>query len=224
MLATPFYIYRHIRLDTNEVFYIGKGKNRRRKYDYERAYCKSHSRNPFWQNIVSKCGDFEVEIMMEFGNHDDCVAKEKEMIELYGRRDLSLGTLVNMTDGGDGHCGLIVSDRIRKIRSFHAKKPRNKKWVESIRKARKNGGNGGVVKHGDKLPKSWKEKISKGKIGKKNPWFGKPSPVSKKVVNMKTGVIYDSIARAARAENIAPGALYSYLDGSRKNRTDLRKL
>lgn len=48
-----FYVYRHIRRDTGEVFYIGKGfKNR--------AY-SFLNRNPYWHNIVNKCG-FDVEI------------------------------------------------------------------------------------------------------------------------------------------------------------------
>jgi hypothetical protein len=39
MLESKFYIYRHIRPDTNEVFYIGKGNNLdKRKSKYHRAY------------------------------------------------------------------------------------------------------------------------------------------------------------------------------------------
>lgn len=43
------YLYRHIRLDTNEVFYIGVSCNA----NYKRAYSKTH-RNQFWENIVKK--------------------------------------------------------------------------------------------------------------------------------------------------------------------------
>lgn len=44
-----FYLYRHIRHDKNEPFYIGIGRTR----NYERAFRKT-SRNKFWKNIVSK--------------------------------------------------------------------------------------------------------------------------------------------------------------------------
>ena len=43
-----FYTYVHVRLDTNKVFYVGKGKLRR-------AYSKQH-RNKYWNNVVNKCG------------------------------------------------------------------------------------------------------------------------------------------------------------------------
>ena len=227
MLATPYYIYRHIRTDTNDVFYIGKGKNRRNKYDYERAHCKTHSRNKLWKNIVKKCGDYKVEIMMEFDNHDACVAKEKEMIELYGRRNLSLGPLANLTDGGDGSCGIIVSPELRKKRSENAKGQRSKAWTEAIRKARKNGGNGGVVKFGDKLPRSWRESLSKSKIGKKNPMHGrcgKNHPTAKRVINVKTSKIYESITEAAKICDYDMKQLHGWLSGYRKNPTDLRLL
>jgi len=43
------YVYRHIRLDKNEPFYIGIGKID----NYKRAYLKS-IRNVIWKQIVNK--------------------------------------------------------------------------------------------------------------------------------------------------------------------------
>jgi transposase len=88
-----YYIYRHIRLDKNEVFYIGLGKNRR-------AWCKD-GRNIYWKNIAKK-SSYEVEVILGNLTREQAIEKEMEFIKLYGRKDLGLGTLCNKTDGGDG--------------------------------------------------------------------------------------------------------------------------
>ena len=218
------YVYIHTRPDTGEPFYVGKGTARKRKKspDFERAYCRD-SRNTHWRRVVAKHG-LAVEIIAMFKTDAAAQLFEIALILEIGRVDLGSGPLVNLTDGGDGHAGRIFSEAEIKRLSDLARRPRTGAWIASIRRARKNGGNGGVVKHGDKLPPSWVASLARGKLGAKNPWFGKPSPVSKKVINRETGTIYDSIARAAAAEGIAPGALYSYLDGSRHNPTRLARL
>lgn len=87
-------IYLHRRLDTNQVFYIGIGNTK------QRAYSKNN-RNLYWHNIVSNIG-YNVEIIEENLSWEEACQKEKYWIKLYGRKDLNEGTLVNMTDGGDG--------------------------------------------------------------------------------------------------------------------------
>ena len=52
-----YYIYRHIRLDTDEVFYIGRGTKSKTfsktiENEYKRAYSKK--RSSFWENITNK--------------------------------------------------------------------------------------------------------------------------------------------------------------------------
>lgn len=112
------YLYRHIRLDTNVPFYIGIGSYRKNRKDtYERAYSKS-LRSIFWNRIVAKT-DYRVEIMLENLSREEACAKECEFISLYGRRDLGTGTLVNMTNGGDGVFNL--SPESRKVMSEKAK-------------------------------------------------------------------------------------------------------
>jgi hypothetical protein len=90
------YLYRHIRVDKNEVFYIGIGSDP----SYDRANTVK-GRNTYWKRIVNKTS-FNVEIMIDFLSWEDACAKEKEFIKIYGRRDLGLGTLCNLTDGADG--------------------------------------------------------------------------------------------------------------------------
>jgi hypothetical protein len=91
------YVYRHIRIDKNEPFYIGIGKDD----TYKRAYQSSKTkRSDFWHNIASK--GYEVEILMDNLNWEQACEKEKEFISIYGRKDLGQGSLVNLTNGGDG--------------------------------------------------------------------------------------------------------------------------
>jgi hypothetical protein len=99
-------LYRHIRKDTQDIFYIGIGKT------IKRAFSLS-DRNKRWRNII-KFADYEVDIIFEDLSWDEACEKEKEFIQIYGRRDLGLGTLVNMTNGGDGANGLIQTEETRK--------------------------------------------------------------------------------------------------------------
>jgi hypothetical protein len=98
-------VYRHIRLDTNQVFYIGIGTEKR-PYSL-------NGRNTHWSKIVKKT-DYRVDILFDDLTWEECCEKEKELISLYGRKDLGLGTLVNMTDGGEGNLGLIFSEEHKK--------------------------------------------------------------------------------------------------------------
>jgi hypothetical protein len=86
-------VYRHIRLDKNEPFYIGIGS-------MKRAYSKQ-GRNVIWKNIVKKT-EYRVDILFEDLTREEACEKEIEFIKLYGRKDLGTGTLSNRTDGGEG--------------------------------------------------------------------------------------------------------------------------
>lgn len=93
------YVYRHIRLDKNEPFYIGIGSDD----NYSRAYSRKN-RNKIWHGIVNK-SDFRVEVMIDNLSKDDACQKEMEYISLYGKIINSTGILANITDGGDGILG-----------------------------------------------------------------------------------------------------------------------
>jgi hypothetical protein len=216
------YVYMHRKASDGEPFYVGKGKLRRSMLSYERAH-EHVSRNPIWRRIEKKHG-LAVEIIAHCISDNEAQRLERQLIAEIGRRDIGTGPLVNLTDGGDGHAGIIASAELRAVRSKHASGKRSDAWIKSIRLARKNGGNGGVVKHGDKLPSGWRRSLARSKTGERNPYFGKPTAVSKRVVNTLTGAQYDSIARAAAAEGLNASVLYQYLDGTRKNTTALAKL
>ena len=100
------YVYRHIRLDKNEPFYIGIGNqaNHKRAYDYSK-----NRRNKIWLDIFGK-SEYEVEVLFDELSWEEACEKEKEFIALYGRKDLKTGSLANMTEGGDGVIGILFTD------------------------------------------------------------------------------------------------------------------
>lgn len=161
-----YVLYRHIRLDNNEPFYIGIG-NQKRPYEKRR-------RNNYWQNIITKT-DYRIEILFNELTWDEACVKEKEFIKIHGRKDLALGTLVNLTDGGDGTLntkswnkgkkGLYKHTEETKIKLSEQKKgkPLTEKQIQSL-KTREN------INYwlGKKLSKEHREKISLGKTGKQS--------------------------------------------------------
>jgi len=139
-------LYRHIRLDTNVPFYIGIGKIEKRAFD--KIY-----RNNLWKGIVRRT-DFRVDILFEDLTWEEACEKEKEFIKLYGRIDLGLGTLCNLTDGGDGSPG--------------ARRTQETKMKISQAQKGDKGNN-----YGKKHTEEVKRKISEAQKGEKNHNFAK---------------------------------------------------
>lgn len=98
------YIYRHTKLGTSEVFYIGIGNQK----NYSRAYTR-HGRNKWWKATVNKYG-YEVEIISHNLTWDEACELETILISYYKRKDCCGGTLVNLTDGGEGTLGVIKTE------------------------------------------------------------------------------------------------------------------
>lgn len=122
-------VYRHRRLDTNKIFYIGIGlKNR--PYDI-------NNRNQHWNNIVNKT-KYEVDILYENLTWEDACELECLLIKEYGRKDLRQGFLCNQTDGGEGSYGRIVSDNTKnKISLANKGRASSFKGVKHTLKTRK---------------------------------------------------------------------------------------
>jgi hypothetical protein len=65
-------------------------------------------RNKYWHNIVKSCG-YTYEILCKGLTDEQARELEIILIEFYGRYDLGLGPLVNMTNGGDGGSGFVYT-------------------------------------------------------------------------------------------------------------------
>jgi hypothetical protein len=104
------YVYRHIRIDKNQPFYIGVGFGE--DINYNRAY-SSKNRNQHWHHIVNKT-TYEVEIMLDNLTDQGAISKEIEFIKLYGKSSKG-GTLCNIADGGQGGC---LGEEVNQLRSM----------------------------------------------------------------------------------------------------------
>lgn len=102
-----FYVYEHLKPNTGEVFYIGKGSK-------NRAY-QTRSRNNHWTNIVNKYG-LEVNIIYNNLTNQEAGQKEIDLIEFYG-----LDNLCNMTQGGDGCISLKLESKDKISNSLKGK-------------------------------------------------------------------------------------------------------
>lgn len=109
------YVYKHTRLDNNEIFYIGIGFHS--DDNYKRAY-DIKGRNHIWYRIIKKT-DFIVDILFDDISWEDACKKEIELIRVYGRKTNKSGTLCNLTEGGDGFRKNHTQESKNKIRDFY---------------------------------------------------------------------------------------------------------
>lgn len=88
-----YYVYKWTRLDTNQVFYIGKGHGNR--------YKDRSMRNRYFNNVVNKVGMDNILIEIIEDNLDEETSFKREIY--YIDKYKSLGhKLTNMTSGGEG--------------------------------------------------------------------------------------------------------------------------
>jgi hypothetical protein len=171
-----YYLYRHIRIDKNEPFYIGIGTKQSRtfnsaKSEYRRAYETSRKESYVWNNIVSKT-DYEVQIIFESDDYNFIKGKELEFISLYGRIDKNTGVLSNMTNGGDGFIGYVPSkEKIEKHKLFMTGRKQSEEEKQKRNKSRKGYTHSEETKNkisnshkGKKTSKEHLEKLQKGQI------------------------------------------------------------
>ena len=209
------YLYRHIRIDTNQPFYIGIAKND--DSSYARAHYKYKSkRNKIWLDIINKTS-YEVEILFDDLTWEEACQKEIEFIALYGRVDLKTGTLANMTKGGDGMVGVIRSEEYRLQVSERQKDGKAYWFGKKLSKEHKEK----IAAHlwGRKISEEHRKKLSDSIKGEKHPYYGKTSPRGIKVIDTETNIIYDSISMCEKSTNYKK--LQEKLSGKKPNNTPI---
>lgn len=111
-----FFVYLHRKSTNNEVFYVGKGCRYRHNSKW--------GRSQYWHNTVNKYG-YTAEIVKHNLTQDQAYKLEIQLIKKYKRENLC-----NLTDGGDGAPGVIVSERTK---SLFRRQRRAKKWRDNLR-------------------------------------------------------------------------------------------
>jgi len=204
-------VYKHLK-SNGEVFYIGIGAIKRARVKYKRSI--------FWKNIVDK-HNYTIEILSDNLSWENAQEAEIQLIKLYGRRDLGLGTLVNLTDGGDGSVGVIVSEetKLKLSKSLKGKmtnetklkileKNKNKIYTEEYKEKLRKGST--VFKKGHILSNETKLKMSLN------------NAKSKPVICTITNKTWKSIKDCALENNINVNTLFGYLTNAVKNKTTFK--
>ncbi|KKM99139.1 hypothetical protein LCGC14_1150850 [marine sediment metagenome] len=100
----------YINIKDMTPFYVGKGSKDRWKPQYHQ-----HNAQPVLVNKIRKMGMKNIFVCFPFTglDHKDALVFERMLINIYGRKDLNIGPLLNLTDGGDGLEGYTHSEETK---------------------------------------------------------------------------------------------------------------
>lgn len=219
------YVYRHIRLDKKEPFYIGISNS---DTNYYRANHRT-TRNKIWKSIASKT-DISVEILIDNITWEEACEKEKEFIELYGMIINNSGTLCNLTKGGDSNIGRIPWNKGIKGIVKASEETKLKMSLASKGKKLSDEHKSKIGKSNKNMSEETRKKLSDINKGNKN-FLGKKHKDSSKIINSyKKGlkildinncVCHFGCTSAAMFLNISASSVRNQACGMRKNKYNL---
>ena len=189
-----YYVYKHIRLDNNTCFYIGKGKDGRKDVP---------NRNPTHDSICDRHG-YKVVIFKDKLNEAEAFKLEEDLIRCYVFK-MGYGIcikgymnnnnnnkfLTNRTFGGEGASGYKHSEESkRKNSESHKGKKQSEETKEKISEkvsGEKNGmfGKNPFENKTEEEMETIGRKISEKVSGEKNPMYGKNAFENKTAEDME---------------------------------------
>ena len=186
-LEKKYCLYFHLKKGTNIVFYVGIGDKYRPFVDLDRS--------KLWHRTANKYGYY---VIIKHTNIDWYNACKLEIawIKKIGRRDKGLGTLVNLTNGGDGVIGYEYTkeqnkENSRKLKEYYkinkhpatgnkrpdlAERNRNKVWTKEERKNHGKFNLGNTYCLGKKRPDVSERMKKIDRRGRKNLMYGRKRP------------------------------------------------
>jgi len=197
-------VYQHLK-PNGEIFYIGIGSLKRSK--------SKSGRSNLWKNFVNKYG-YTIEILYTNLTKEEAKNLEINLISYYGRIDKKTGILVNHTDGGDGVHGYIMSEETKQKMIVSLSGENSKLYkiprTEEVKRKISEKQKGKIISN------KTKNKMSLVRLGKSLSSETKEkmklaNNTSKILLDMETGIFYNSIKEASQLLNIPCQTLHSQL-------------
>lgn len=206
-MSGKYYVYVLEILETNEIFYCGKGKGRRchehsfRYKNKDKQYLRVYKKiNKILQDGLT----FRPRIVFWTDNEEEAYAKEIELIKIIGRENLT-----NLTDGGDGSSFVKHTEETKKrIGDINRGRKHTPETIELMRKV-----------HTGIFPTE-EDKI-KTKEGMKNSGAYQRTRqearerMSRRVRRLDTGEEFDSVITAAKSICRGAGTLSAAITANR---------
>ncbi|MEJ2905059.1 GIY-YIG nuclease family protein [Pedobacter panaciterrae] len=198
----------------NGAIYIGQARNLERRYlEYQTELIKKHRR--LYQSVLQFGFEAHVYEVVEYCNFSDLNERERFYQDLYdvcGERGLNCR--LTMTDNKKG---FLVPESRDKIRGSHIGKTRTDLTKSRISQTRKEklipAWNKGIARTNEV-----KAKLKASRTGKR---IGADHPTAKTILNMETGVFFDTMKEAALSNGLNYSTLNAYLKNVIPNRTAL---
>lgn len=194
-----YYVYIWYIVETNEVFYVGKGKGKR--------YKDVSHRNKFFRDMYTS-HNCNVRKIYENLTEYEAFQKEQEIIKWY--KENTNFRLTNQTDGGEGSSGWVPPKEFRDKQSkIHKEQWQDEEFREKMMAIRTD-------EDGPYKSKEFREKISQLVQGENNPnynhqwtedmkenlsqkqkennlYTNETNPNAKRIICLETGEVFDCI-------------------------------
>ena len=214
-----YIVYRHTNQYNGKIYIGMTGQNPLRRWDCGRGYIG----NKYFYRAIKKYGwnNFSHEILYDGLTLEDANRIERFLIAKYDSTNPQKGYNIDLGGNGVGARSQLTREKLSKShkgqKAWNKGCPHSEETRVRISEALKGG----------HLSKETCAKMSSSRTGKGNSFFGKHhsaesikknsmnQPKRKTVMCVETGVIYDSMAEAARQTGIRQGSISLVCSGSR---------
>ena len=214
-----YIVYRHTNPYNGKIYIGMTGQKPLRRWDCGRGYIG----NKYFYRAIKKYGwdNFYHEILCDGLTLEEANRIERFLIAKYDSANPKKGYNIDLGGNGVGSRSQLTREKLSKShkgqKAWNKGRPHSEETRDRIREALKGG----------HLSKETCAKMSSSRTGKGNSFFGKHhsaesikknsmnQPNRKSVMCVETGVIYDSMAEAARQTGIRQGSISLVCSGSR---------